>query len=582
MSDKTVNISLYSKLNYLLEKKYKKQIIILSLLLFIGILFEMLSLGLLIPAFGLMVKPNLFNNYNILKPILKFFGNPNQKELIIGGMIFIVFIYSIKSFFLILLTWKQSTFSNNVTTNLSKRLFEGYLHQPYLFHLNTNTSILLRNLQNDIAGFTAVAQNTITILLEFSILIGIAFILILTEPIGAISISLYLLLASFIFQKITKVKLTNLGKDKQNVASYVNKYLLQGLSGVKDIKIFGREKFFTNQFSQHNVIFSKIITKIYTLTMIPRLYLELLSISGLAGLVISIVVQDKPIDFIITTMGIFAAASYRMIPSVNRILSSMQIIRSSKPSIDNLYLEFKSIEKTETSFHVTRTVSKLLKFENQIEIKNINYFYTNTHKPALKNINLIIKKGDFIGIVGPSGSGKSTFIDILLGLLQPSKGEILIDDYNISIDIRNWQKSIGYVPQNIYLIDDTIKANIAFGISNDNISDELLEKCIKSAQLFDFINNLDKGINTIVGERGARLSGGQRQRIGIARALYHNPDVLILDEATSSLDNDTETKIMYDINKLKGLKTIILIAHRTSTLKMCDKIIKFHNSEIIG
>ena len=580
MIHKIINISLIKKLNFLLEKKHKKQILLLSILLFIGILFEMLSLGMLIPAIGLMVKPNLIQEIKVLKLIFNFFGNPTQKILVIWGMVLMVAIYLVKSIFLIFLTWKQSNFSNNLSSNLSRRLFEGYLNQPYIFHLNTNSSILLRNIQSDIAGFTAVAQNTITILLEFSILIGIAFILILTEPIGAITIGLYLFLASFIFQKITKGRLLKLGFDKQNIAVYVNKYLLQGLNGVKDIKIYGREKYFTNKFSQYNNIFSQIITKIYTLTMIPRLYLELLSISGLAGLVIAIVIQDKPIDFIFTTMGIFAAASYRMIPSVNRILSSLQIIRSSIPSIDNLYLEFTKIENTRNELNIIKGNETAFNFENRVEIRNVNYNYLNVDKTTLKNINIIINKGDFIGIIGPSGSGKSTFIDIILGLLKPSSGEIFIDNFNIKTNIRYWQKLIGYVPQNIYLIDDTIKANIAFGLNDEDISDYLLNKCIKSAQLHEFIMSLENGINTIVGERGARLSGGQRQRIGIARALYHNPEILILDEATSSLDNDTENRIMDDINQLKGNKTIILIAHRLSTLNNCDKIIKIINGEL--
>jgi ABC-type multidrug transport system fused ATPase/permease subunit len=269
-----------------------------------------------------------------------------------------------------------------------------------------------------------------------------------------------------------------------------------------------------------------------------------------------------------------------MIPSVNRILSSLQIIRSSMPSIDNLYLEFTKIENTRNELNINKGNETAFNFENRVEIRNVNYNYLNVDKTTLKNINIIINKGDFIGIIGPSGSGKSTFIDIILGLLNPSSGEIFIDNFNIKTNIRYWQKLIGYVPQNIYLIDDTIKANIAFGLNDEDISDYLLNKCIKSAQLHEFIMSLENGINTIVGERGARLSGGQRQRIGIARALYHNPEILILDEATSSLDNDTENRIMDDINQLKGNKTIILIAHRLSTLNNCDKIIKIINGEL--
>jgi ABC-type multidrug transport system fused ATPase/permease subunit len=570
---------LYSikKINFLLEKKEKQKLIVLSIQLLIGTFFEMLSLGILIPIIGLLVKPALLNEYSLIKKLLNIIGNPNQKELIILGMLIIVFIYLIKSVYLIFLTWSQSNFSNKISTNLSKRLFQGYLFSPYIFHLNTNSSILLRNIQNDISSFTSVAQNTIIILLELSVLIGIVSILILTEPIGALSIISYLFVAAIFFQKITKNKLLSLGKEKQNISPYVNKYLLQGLGGIKDIKIFRKENHFLNKFNIHNNIYAKINTKIYTMTMIPRLYLELLSISGLAALVITIVLQNKPIEMVITTMGVFAAASYRMIPSVNRILSSSQIIRSSIPAIDNLYLEFKKIEFNSKKYINSEDIN--FSFKNQIEISNLSFSYSNNKDRFIfKNINLLIKKGEMLGIVGTSGSGKSTFIDNIMGLLDPTFGEILIDDINIQLNLNLWKSFIGYVPQNIYLIDDTIEANIAFGLSSNEISQSQLNACIKSAQLSDYITNLENGLSTIVGERGARISGGQRQRIGIARALYHNPQILILDEATSSLDNDTEKKIMEDIIKLKGKKTLIIIAHRTSTLESCDRIIKFDDS----
>jgi len=565
------------KINYLLEKKEKKQLFVLSILLLIGTFFEMLSLGILIPVIGLLVKPNLLNDYKFIKNIITSIGNPNQKELIIFGMLIIVLIYLIKSIYLIFLTWSQSNFSNNISTNLSKRLFHGYLCSPYIFHLNTNSSILLRNIQNDISSFTSVAQNTIIILLELSVLIGIVSILIITEPIGALSIIFYLLLASIFFQKITKNKLLKLGKEKQFTSPYVNKYLLQGLGGIKDIKIFRKENYFLNKFNKHNKIYSKIITKIYTMTMIPRLYLELISITGLAALVITIVLQNKSLELVITTMGVFAAASYRMIPSVNRILSSSQIIRSSIPAIDNLYLEFNKIQTNINNNINSEEI--IFSFTKYIEIKNLSFAYDiNNDKFIFKNMNLFINKGEMLGIVGTSGSGKSTFIDIIMGLLNPSSGEILIDNMNINNNLSLWKSFIGYVPQNIYLLDDTIEANITFGLSRDEISQIQLNDCIKSAQLYDFISSLENGLATIVGERGARISGGQRQRIGIARALYHNPQILILDEATSSLDNETEKNFMEDINKLKGEKTLIIIAHRTSTLEKCDRIIKFDNT----
>lgn len=560
------------KISFLLETKQKKQLVFLSILLLIGTFFEMLSLGILIPIIGLLVKPSLLNDYKIIKNLLTSIGNPNQKDLIILGMLSIVLIYLIKSIYLIFLTWIQSNFSNQISTNLSSKLFYGYLRSPYIFHLNTNSAILLRNIQNDISSFTTVAQNTIIIFLEMSVLMGIIFILIITEPIGGLSIIIYLLLASILFQKITKNILIKLGKEKQFLSPNLNKYLLQGLGGIKDIKIFRKEKYFLNKFNDYNKIYSKIITKIYTITMMPRLYLELMSITGLAALVISIVLQNKPIEMVVSTIGIFAAASYRIIPSVNRILSSSQIIRSSIPAIDNLYVEFKKIKSYSNINDNSKEI--IFSFTNQLEIKNLSFSY-DKNKFIFKNINLLINKGEMIGIVGTSGSGKSTFIDVIMGLLSPTTGEVLIDKININNNLSLWKSFIGYVPQNIYLIDDTIQANITFGLSKEEISKEQLNDCIKSAQLYDFISSLENGLDTIVGERGAKISGGQRQRIGIARALYHNPQLLILDEATSSLDNETEMKFMEDIIKLKREKTLIIIAHRTTTLENCDRIINF-------
>ena len=572
------NNPMFKKLQFLLTSHQKKQIFILGMMLFFGTIFEMLGLGILLPIFGLMLNNNLTENQPILKNIFDILGNPTQKQLIIGGMVFLIFIYLTKSIYLIFLGWKQNKFTNELATSLSKKLYSGYLNQSYNFHLNKNSSFLIRNIHADIIQFSAVCQSAIIISIEGSLLFGVATLLLITEPIGAIFVTLFMAISAFFFQRLTKMKLIRWGKEKQEFSGLVNKDLQQGFGGIKDVKIFGREQEFVNIFNNHNKSYFNTLKKIGTLNLVPRLYLELLAVAGLSGLIIFKVFQESSVELIIPTLGIFMASAFRMIPSVNRIMSSMQVVRFSKSVIDLIYEEFMMINENKSVF-IVDSKSKIL-FNKDIKLENISFRYNGADKDSINKLTLIIKKGESVGLIGTSGSGKSTLVDLILGLHKPTKGNVFVDDINIKDNLRGWQNQIGYVSQSIYLLDDTIKKNIAFGIPESEINEDLISMALSDAQLEAFIYSLPDGINTLVGERGVRLSGGQRQRIGIARALYHNPEVLVLDEATSALDTRTEEKVMYAVNKLKGRKTIILIAHRISTLKNCDTIYNVCNGEI--
>lgn len=568
------------KLRYLLTTSQKKQVIILGFLLLIGTVFEMAGLGILIPALGLMLTPDIGLKYPFFKPYLIFLGNPTQVQLVIGGMIVMVLIYLLKSIFLVFLTWRQSKFTTELSADLGYKLFNGYLHQPYSFHLNRNSAFLIRNIQSDIAQFSNVCQSAITLSLEFSLLAGVALLLIVAEPFGAMIVTVFFAISAFFFQRITKKKLLFWGKQKQLLSGLVNKDLQQGFGGVKDIKVLGREDEFLREFKGHNETFYKILSRISTLNLVPRSYLELLAVIGLAGLIVLLVLQGRSLELLIPTIGIFVAAAFRMIPSVNRIMSSMQTIRFSKPVIDMLFDEFTLINHTRNSF--PKSSSPIVVFKNLVELKGLCFMYKDTQSKAIDNICVEIRKGESIGLVGPSGSGKSTMVDLILGLLTPQSGKILIDGKDIHENLRHWQDQIGYVPQSIFLIDDTIRKNIALGIPEEKIDVKLLESALEAAQLGGFIKTLPDQLETIVGERGVRLSGGQRQRIGIARALYHQPEILVLDEATSALDTETEEKVMEAVNKLKGNKTLILIAHRISTLANCDRIYNLKMGKIVN
>ena len=491
-----------------------------------------------------------------------------------------VIVYFIKITFLTYLSWKQSNFSSKLGAEITFSLFKGYMSMPYSFHLKRNSSQLIKNLQAEIGQFTTLSQSIIFLTIESSVILGSALMLIIIDPIGAISVSFFLLVSSMIFHRVTKKRLLSWGQRRQDYDSQINKHLIQGLSAVKDVKIFGKEIFFLTKFNIPNFLKAKIFTNQVTLQQIPRLYLELLSVMGLAGLVVIKIFQHKPLDLLLPTLGVFVAASFRMLPSVNRIMSSIQGIKFAKPVVDVLYHEFHLIRNTEEIIEATETIK--LNFTNEINISEVSFKYEDSSKEALSNITLKIKHGESIGLFGPSGSGKSTLVDIILGLLSSDKGQITVDGINIKNCLRQWQNQIGYVTQTIYLIDDSILHNVAFGISDDQIDLKAVEKAIKAAQLNEFIQALPEGLNTFVGERGVRLSGGQRQRIGIARALYHDPSILVLDEATSALDYVTEKSVMDAVTAFQGHKTLIIVAHRLSTLENCDRLYQLETGQIVN
>ena len=568
---------MYTKIRYLLSANQERQIIILGALMIVGVLFEMLGLGALIPALGLILDPKIINNYSFLNKMYTHLGNPSQLQIVLFGLIILIIIYIIKALFLIYLSWRQSKFSSDLSADLANQLFIGYLKLPYSFHLEKNSAELLRNIQSEVGQFTFISQSVISLSVEISIVIGVALMLIILEPAGALIITSFLGISVFIFHSLTKKRLLSWGELRQKHIGQANLHLLQGLGGVKDVKLLGREDYFLNEFRVHNYSNAKIQTRVSTLGLVPRLYLELLAVIGLVGLIIIMVIQNKPIELLLPTMGVFAAAAFRMIPSANRIMTSIQGIRYARPVVELLYSEINLIR----SVNLTNKTNEPIVFLDKLQIKNLSFQYPSSTIKALDNVTLNIIRGQTVGIIGSSGSGKTTLVDIILGLLKPTSGDILSDEKSINKNIQNWQSQIGYVPQSIYLTDDTLRNNIAFGIPLNEINEIDILNSVKAAQLEEFVNNLPKGLDTFVGERGVRLSGGQRQRIGIARALYNNPPFLLLDEATSALDNSTEAEVMSEVMAMKGQKTILIVAHRLTTVSKCDIIYRFSSGKIV-
>lgn len=574
------NLSLFKKVTFLLNSNQKKKLLYLILLLIVGIFFEMLSLGIMIPILGIIMTKNLLIKYPFLKKYIDAIGNPSQTQLTYIVLLILVLIFLVKTIFLLYSTKEQSKFSGTLSAELAQGLFLGYLRQPYSFHLKRNSSELLRNIQTEVASFNNVTQAFITLSVEISTIIGISFMLIFVEPIGTILVISFLAASTLLFHQLTKKKLLKWGENRQFHVGLMNQHLMQGLGGVKEVKLAAKEKYFFKEFNKHYNKFTETQIKVTTLGFVPRMYLELLSVIGLSTLIIIMVWQGKDLDSLLPILGVFVASAFRMIPSANRIMVSLQQVRFSKPVINLIYKEFTIIRNEDIKINEIEN-NKEFNFTYKISLNNLNYKYPESNNNALDQISLEIIKGKSCGIIGQSGSGKTTLIDLLLGMLPSKRGMITIDDkFDINFNLASWQKKIGYVPQNIYLTDDSLLNNIAFGIEKNKIDYKAINTAIKSAQLVDFIEQLPHGLDTSVGERGVRISGGQRQRIGIARALYHNPEILILDEATSALDLKTEKEVMNSINSLHGFKTIIIVAHRLSTLKDCDIIFKLEGGKL--
>ena len=570
-------ISIYKKLWASLTHSQCVGAIFLILLMFIGMIFEMLGIGLIIPVLTTITHQNLYSEYPQLEQYLQIIGSPTQRELVIYTMLFLAFIYFLKSAYMAFVVWRQAKYSFNVQADMSNRLFKGYLYKPYTFHLQKNSAELIRNIISEVGLLSTVLQSVLMVISEILIFTGILILLLIVEPAGAILVFTVFSISGFIYYGLIRGHLLDWGQARQLHEGLKLQHLQQGLGGIKDIKILGREQEFISEFKFHNNRSAYVNQMQTTFVGLPRYLLELFAVLSLVILVVFMIKQNNTLENLVPVLGVFTAAAFRMMPSVNRLLNAYQNLRYSLPVVNTLYNELNDIK----SISIPNN-NNSLKFNRNITIHNVCYSYPDTNKKALEDISFKIPTGSTIGIIGTSGAGKSTLIDIILGLLKPQNGSVEVDDIDIQNDVSSWQNFIGYVPQTIYLSDDTLRRNIAFGLPEQEISEEAVMKAIKIAQLETFVEGCENGLNTIVGERGVRLSGGQRQRIGIARALYNDPDLLVLDEATSSLDTDTENQVMESVRRLHGKKTIIIIAHRLSTVKDCDYLYKLEKGKIIS
>jgi ATP-binding cassette, subfamily B, bacterial PglK len=367
------------------------------------------------------------------------------------------------------------------------------------------------------------------------------------------------------------------GKTRQFHEGLRIQHLQQGLGGAKDVKLLGRETEFFAQYREHNYGSATVQQRLTAVQQLPRLWLELLAAVGLAALVLIMIGTGKPLDALLPTIGLFVVAAFRLMPSVSRVMTSTQVVRYNHPVVTMLREEVDILDRGA----VAPVAAPPMRFRSEIRLEHVSFRYAGVEADAVRDVNLVIPRGASVGFVGGSGAGKSTLVDVILGLLAPSQGAVLVDGVDIRTQLRGWQDQVGYVAQSIFLTDDTLRRNVAFGLPEDRIDDIAVHRAIRAAQLEEFVTSLPQGLDTVVGERGVRLSGGQRQRIGIARALYHDPPVLVLDEATSSLDTTNEQGVMEAVKALQGDKTILIVAHRLSTVAHCDQLFRFEQGALV-
>ena len=564
----------------LLARERRTAVIQFGLML-VGMVIETFSIGLVIPLLALLSNTTGTDGNPIIGALKTGLGMSDQGDFVAAVFLGFFLIYLVKTVFLAFLAWRQAWFAFSIQSSLSQRLFTHYLRLPFTFHLQRNSAELIRNVTLEVGTFSETLYFGLQLATEILVLIGIGSLLLAVEPFGALAVVGVLGIAGWGFLRFTRSHITAWGRAQQHHQGLRLQHLQQGLGSVKDVKLLGREQEFINLYGDHTRRALRSGQRQLILQQLPRLWLELLAVGGLVTLVLVMVSRGHPLDALLPTLGLFAAAAFRLMPSITRVINAIQTLRYGLAAISNLNRELDQAEVPEHPEPSALPGGAMSPLASAIAVQSVGYRYPGADRQSLTDVSLTIRRGESVGLIGASGAGKSTLVDVLLGLLPPTTGRILIDDRDMAMGLRGWQNQIGYVPQSIYLTDDTLRRNVAFGVPDGDIDDAAVWKALAAARMEEFARSLTEGLDLVVGERGIRLSGGQRQRIGIARALYHNPSVLVLDEATSALDAETETGVMDAVRALKGDKTIIIVTHRLSTIQHCDRLYRLDNGRII-
>lgn len=578
-SKENTRAGLLTKLGYIFDKRDKWKIALLLAAVVIGSFLELLGVTIFMPFINIIQEPGEIQRKWYLRMFYELFHFQSAKSFLAALSAAIIVVYVVKNVYLIIEKSYIYRFSYNTQMKLSTRLLNTYMKEPYTFHLNKNIATLQRSLQEDTAKFMQVILYSLELVAELAVcFVLVVYLLFVSKSITVIVLGL-LVVCVGAFLLLTRKYSRKLGQDNQGYQGKIYQWMNQALGGIKEIKILGREEFFTEEYRKYYIKFAKGLRIARTISILPKYAVEAVAISGLLiGIIVKLLLGEADMAYYIPQLTVFAVAAFRLMPSVGRINEHATNTLYALPSVDLVYHDLVEIED-----YIEKQDSEVKEDWNLcrgIEVKNVTYCYPDTDEPVIEDASLSIQKGRTAAFIGASGAGKTTMVDIILGLLTPQKGVVLADDINVHEKPRTFHAQVGYIPQVIYLSDDTIRNNIAFGVKESDIDEQAVRRSMEKAQLTEFVDSLVHGLDTIVGDRGVRLSGGQRQRIGIARALYHDPEILVLDEATSALDNGTEAAVMEAVENLRGMKTMIIIAHRLTTIRNADLIYEVEGGRV--
>lgn len=560
------------------SRRQKLRLAYLTVVIFIGSLCELLGITVILPFINVVLDSDIIEENAYLSYVYDYLGLQSPEEFLIVLGILLIVVYIVKNVFVTYMYNAMYKFTYRSQRDLSIRLLEVYMKQPYMYFVSHNSAELMRNLNQDTVQFFEVVLSVLQLAAEVTVCVMLGIYLFYSDPTITLSVVVILGLFMITIFRATRNNLKNKGIECRTHRGDMNKWIMQSTGGIKEIKILGNAEYFMKQYEKIYYSYAEKFRIYRVLSFIPRTMMESLCICSLLGAVIYKISTGTAVIYFIPTLTLFALAAFRLLPSFNRITTYISTIIFNKASVDGIYEDLQTLAVDESDEEQGNEVG--ITFEREIAIQNLSFCYPEKDTAVLEQANFIIPKSKSIAFVGASGSGKTTLADIILGILQPSGGSLLVDGVTINPTSQSWRKKLGYIPQTIFLMDDTIRHNIALGIEEKHIDEKRLEEAIAGAQLKTFMDSLPEGEDTMVGESGVRLSGGQRQRIGIARALYTNPDILILDEATSALDNETEEAVMDAIDRLAGTKTLIIIAHRLSTIENCDIVYEIKDGKV--
>lgn len=584
-------VSMLQKISYMFDKKQKRQMAGLAVLILIGGVLETMSVSMMLPVVQVIMDPDSLMTNAYVSGIVKMLHIDSSRQLIILMLGALIVLFVIKNAYLLFQTYVQNTFVTRNRNRMISRVMREFLNRPYEEYLGADIPTVFRLTDSDIPNAFELILVMIQMLTEVVVTVFICCALVIVSPAMCLFIVVIFLGMTIMITKVLKPRLNAIGRRNQSIQSRIAKWRIQSIYGLKDVKVLHREEFFVRNYYESGAIGANVARNYAVLNNLPRLLIETVFMAAMLLFIMLYMLRGGDISVLIPQLSAFAVAAVRVMPSASRINTYLSQIAYSQPCLDYLYENLTAEMKVDVNGSVTgltkgdqgqtETDRHPLELKDKIVLDHISFTYPNTEKPIFTDAHMEVHKGQSVGIMGPSGAGKSTIVDILLGLLHAQEGTITCDGVNIFDDYASWLGKIGYIPQAIYLIDESIRDNIAFGIDADKIDDKRIWEVLEEAQLKEFVEELPDGLDTTIGDRGVRISGGQRQRLGIARALYHNPEILVFDEATSALDGDTEKAVMDAVNSFHGRKTMVIIAHRLNTIAKCDVIYKVENEKIV-